>query len=127
MISFRAALAAIVMLAAILSAGAEERSVPDAQFVRLKHRAIGCGSVESMVRVAAVYVTKGPDVAQAVIPAEGCQMFETFSGQITDRTPGGLCVLGLVRSRCLWFPTAAYASGSLKQGRPALLAPTHPG
>jgi hypothetical protein len=103
----RATPTAIVMLAAILSAGAEERSVPDAQLVRLKHRAIGCGTVDSMVRVAVVYVTKGPDAARAIMPAEDCQMFETFSGQITDRTPGGLCVLGLVRSRCLWFPTAA--------------------
>jgi hypothetical protein len=67
----RAVLTAIVMLAAILSAGAEERSVPDAQLVQLKNRAIGCGTVDSMVRIAVVYVTKGPDAARAIMPAGG--------------------------------------------------------
>jgi hypothetical protein len=91
-----------------------------------------------MVRVAGVYVTKDPDAVRVIMAAEDCRMFETFSGQITDRTPGGLCVLGsgpepvsLVphRGSCASRPLrqARPTAGTLKPAGPPLLVPTHPG
>jgi hypothetical protein len=89
-------------------ADTEDSAPPSARFVKLKSRAIGCGSVDGMVRMALTYATQGPDAARAIMAAEDCQIFETFSGRIMEETQGGICVLGLVRSRCLWFPTVAF-------------------
>jgi len=72
--------------------------------VRLARPSIGCGSFEDLKRVADEVVgAAGSDFS---VRSGDCRPFQTIHGEIIDKLPGAVCVLGLGNSRCIWFPEA---------------------